>query len=180
MKNCLKMVLSVVLFGLLGFECEKDSTEPKPSTAGKFTVSSTTFKDGKVHHSQLIDLKSPQLSWANAPKGTKEFLFIMDDHNKHTYWIGTLHHFSHEKAAPDKDENGYRRSLLEAANDATQCTIEIFALNATANELKEENVFDDLEGQKIDITREVFRNHINKKRPGTILGTASATYQLVK
>lgn len=72
------------------------------------------------------------------------------------------------------------KKYLKTVFEITLIGLLSVALNVTGNELTNENAFADLEGQKIDITREVFRNHLNKNRPGTILGTASATYQLVK
>jgi len=61
--------------------------------AGLFTLSSTTFADGKIMPKKVANSKanapnnpncvgdnvSPQFSWSNVPDGTKSFVFLMTD-----------------------------------------------------------------------------------------------------
>jgi Raf kinase inhibitor-like YbhB/YbcL family protein len=61
--------------------------------AGLFTLSSTTFSDGKIMPKKVANSKvnapnnpncvgdnvSPQFSWSNVPDGTKSFVFLMTD-----------------------------------------------------------------------------------------------------
>jgi Raf kinase inhibitor-like YbhB/YbcL family protein len=58
--------------------------------ADAFTLSSTTFKDGQLLPKPVGDIParganckgenvSPQLSWSNAPEGTRSFVFVVSD-----------------------------------------------------------------------------------------------------
>ena len=60
------------------------------AAADPFTVTSTTFKDGQMMPRKVANTNpqnpncvgenvSPQLSWSNAPEGTKSFALLMED-----------------------------------------------------------------------------------------------------
>jgi Raf kinase inhibitor-like YbhB/YbcL family protein len=60
------------------------------AAADPFTVTSTTFKDGQLMPRKVANTNpqnpncvgenvSPQLSWSNAPEGTKSFALLMED-----------------------------------------------------------------------------------------------------
>jgi Raf kinase inhibitor-like YbhB/YbcL family protein len=60
------------------------------SAQGVFTLTSTTFKDGQLMPRKVSNVNpqnancvgenvSPQLSWSNAPEGTKSFAILMED-----------------------------------------------------------------------------------------------------
>jgi Raf kinase inhibitor-like YbhB/YbcL family protein len=65
----------------------------KSNAAGIFTLTSTTFEDGKIMPMRVANSKanqpnnpncvgdnvSPQFSWSNAPNGTKSFVLLMSD-----------------------------------------------------------------------------------------------------
>ncbi len=63
---------------------------PAAPAAGVFTLESTTFKDGQLLPKPVGDIParganckgenvSPQLSWSNAPEGTRSFVFVVSD-----------------------------------------------------------------------------------------------------
>lgn len=88
--SCLALVLGL---GLLVAGCSSTSSSTTTST---FTLTSTSFTDGgtipiaNVHDSVTGGLnKTPQLTWANAPAGTKSFAIKMIDAQS-TSWIHWL------------------------------------------------------------------------------------------
>lgn len=164
MKNPLKIVFGIALIGLFSIGCKKDSTTPvtrQPVAAqkvgqAKFTVSSTTFKDG-VNYSQHWGLKSPQISCKDVPAGTKILVITMKDNAvgsaQHTYWTSF--------AAPGVDLKE-KHSLKEWSagdfrlpgkdNGATECILEVVAMKALGS--------------------------VDSK--SDILGVTTATYKIVK
>lgn len=161
MKNQLKIVFSVALISLFSIGCKKDSTQPNAVPA-KFTVSSSTFKDG-VDHIRHLALKKPQVSWENAPAGTKIFLITVKDNasdskEQHTYWTSGV-----ITLGTKIKEQRISRNLKEASvddfnipredNGANECILEIIALKSLPYVSKESD---------------------------NVSGIATATYKIVK
>jgi Raf kinase inhibitor-like YbhB/YbcL family protein len=73
MKRVIALVATMFLVLAVGCGSDADdSRESLNSTSGAFTLSSNDF---------IPEHGSPQLSWRNAPEGTKSFAIIIDDHS---------------------------------------------------------------------------------------------------
>lgn len=159
MKDQLKIVFSAALISLFSIGCKKDSKQPSPEPS-KFTVSSTTFKDGVVDHKLLWGLKSPQVSWKNVPNGTKKLLIIVKNNasdlkQQHIYWISVVKPDTEIKE--ERVSHDLERSVgdfnIPTNNVATECILEIVALKSSSSVSKESD---------------------------NVLGIATATYKIVK
>ena len=159
MKNQSKIVFSVALISLFSIGCKKDSTQPNAAPS-KFTVSSTTFKDGVADHKLLWGLKSPQVSWKNVPKGTKKLLITVKDNasdlkQQHIYWTSVVKPSTEIKE--ERISHGLERSVgdfdISKNKAATECILEIIALKSSTSVSKESD---------------------------NVLGIATATYKIVK
>lgn len=140
--------------------CKKDSNKPSAEQAvAKFTVTSTTFKDGVVDHAALKDIVSPQLSWDNVPKGTKQLVVIMDG-GKHVYWNDYI---KNESTSLKENElgrdGGFKVPDPNKDMGGTTATLELLALNCTADEIEKKF-------QKAKIEKTILDRDIDQTRAG--------------
>ena len=110
---------------------------------GVFTLTSTTFKDGQVMPRKVAnnlstnpncvgENVSPQLSWSNAPEGTRSFAILMEDpegrgaagvHHWVAYGIpASVTSFAEGEVSKPSDKYVGGKSTLGVGNYAGPCT----------------------------------------------------------
>ena len=96
--------------------------------ADVFTLSSTTFKDGALLPKKAGDIPargpnckgenvSPQLSWSNAPEGTRSFAFVVIDPDA-GFGAGISHWVAYGIRARDDLVRGRRSRASQATNSS--------------------------------------------------------------
>ncbi len=185
MKNNFKFLLYVSFIYLVGTGCKENDITPQEASLNKFTVESSTLNHDPYGIGFVGSLSSPQLSFKDIPKGTKQFITVLEDNANFLYWSAAISstvtdlEIVHSGTAPQYHHldvmttiRHYRTPRM--INGATTCTLSIFALNAPLTE----DEWAKIKRPEQQISREEFIKMLSITNNNRILGLAKAEYPI--
>jgi len=186
MKNSVKILLSSCFIFLAAISCKKQDETP----AAPFIVHSESFPNGVPNMKPVYpmpgSIMSPQLTLANVPTGTQQFIAVMEDDAKYIYWCaalsGTITTLSatNNGTAPMYHHTDVMTQikmfqLPYKANRSVTCKLTVVALKEALTAIEWTNIlYAERKLTRNDIEKMLTRNNMHR-----VLGMAEEVYPVV-